>query len=75
MPLDCGILSIPNGEANTTHGTSVDAIATIECDKGYSLNGSSLVICTTSGWNDTSMVCEIQGRDYIHTILGEKIWW
>ncbi|XP_053387247.1 uncharacterized protein LOC123541978 [Mercenaria mercenaria] len=60
---DCGLLSVPNGNVNTSQGTSVGSIATIECDNGYDLNGSSIATCTGTGeradWNYSS-VCELQ---------------
>lgn len=72
---DCGVLSVPNGEANTTLGTSIGAIATVKCDEGYNLNGHFVVVCTTSGWNDSLLACVIQGtinNCRKHAIIFEK---
>lgn len=75
--IDCGVLSVPHGKVNTPFGTSTGAISTIKCDEGYILNGSYVVICTTSGWNDTSVACRIQGLSYLYSYsnLWALIYW
>lgn len=45
------------------HGILVErangAIATYECDPGYSLTGSSTIYCDGESWNDTIPTCEV----------------
>lgn len=57
---DCGDPSPTNGIANTPAGTTFDETATISCNPGYDVSGSSTLICLDSGWNDTA-TCTIQG--------------
>jgi hypothetical protein len=58
--LDCGRFSVANGEVNTSLGTSIGSLATVKCDDGYDLQGSSAIICTSDGW-DKTVSCQIQG--------------
>ena len=58
--LDCGDPTPINGVANYDAGTTLGETATIVCDTGYNLNGSDLLTCTDSGWNDTSS-CAVTG--------------
>ena len=51
---DCGNPSPANGQANTPDGTTYGSAATITCDSGYVLNGSSYLTCRNgSNWSDT----------------------
>ncbi|XP_060570002.1 uncharacterized protein LOC132728362, partial [Ruditapes philippinarum] len=56
---DCGQFAVVNGEVNTSLGTSIGALATVKCDDGYDLQGSSEINCTKTGWNET-VSCQIQ---------------
>ncbi|XP_060589162.1 sushi, von Willebrand factor type A, EGF and pentraxin domain-containing protein 1-like [Ruditapes philippinarum] len=59
---DCGRFSVANGEVNTSLGTSIGSLATVKCDDGYDLQGSSEIICTSDGWEKT-VSCQIQVCD------------
>jgi hypothetical protein len=61
--LDCGQFAVVNGEVNTSLGTSIGSLATVKCDEGYDLQGSSEINCTNTGWNET-VSCQIQGTYY-----------
>ncbi|XP_053387316.1 uncharacterized protein LOC128551050 [Mercenaria mercenaria] len=56
---DCGQFSVANGEVNTSLGTTTGSSATVVCDEGYDIQGSSVVICSSTGWNE-SVTCQVQ---------------
>ena len=47
--VDCGPLSITNGQVVTPSGTIFMSTATYSCDNGYELNGSSTRTCNSNG--------------------------
>ncbi|XP_053398307.1 CUB and sushi domain-containing protein 1-like [Mercenaria mercenaria] len=59
---DCGDPSPENGKASTLSGTTLDQTATITCNEGYALDGSSSIKCLETGWNDTT-TCVIKECD------------
>ena len=61
---DCGPLNSPlNGEVDMNQGTLFEAVATFECDVGYSMVGSATTTClSTASWSDPEPVCNIKGR-------------
>ncbi|KAH3751105.1 hypothetical protein DPMN_185650 [Dreissena polymorpha] len=52
-PYDCGSAAPANGVATAPNGTTYQKQATVQCNPGYSLNGSSLIECNATGWNDS----------------------
>ncbi|XP_053376387.1 uncharacterized protein LOC123533517 isoform X2 [Mercenaria mercenaria] len=56
---DCGPLSVANGDVDQSDGTSLQSIVTITCNEGFDIQGPSAVVCTRSGWND-STTCVLQ---------------
>ncbi|XP_052236459.1 uncharacterized protein LOC127848192 isoform X4 [Dreissena polymorpha] len=58
-PYDCGNASLANGVATAPKGTTYQKQAYVQCNPGYALNGSSLIECSATGWNDT-VQCVIQ---------------
>ncbi|XP_052236458.1 uncharacterized protein LOC127848192 isoform X5 [Dreissena polymorpha] len=56
---DCGNASPANGVATAPNGTTYQKQANVQCNPGYALNGSSLIECSATGWND-SVQCVIQ---------------
>ena len=60
--LDCGDPTPENGQAITSSGTTLNEIASVTCDNGYTLNGSSVIRCLDTGWNDTT-TCVINGNN------------
>ena len=59
----CPTLSLANGEiiyntSSTNGGYTVDTIASLTCDLGYTLSGSSSITCQPSGsWNRPVAIC------------------
>ena len=48
----------PNGQVDTSSGTTYNQVATYSCDTGYNLVGSSSRTCQTNGmWSSTAPVC------------------
>lgn len=58
---DCGTLTILNGLVLSSTGTTLDSIATLGCNEGYSNNGDDTATCTATGWNQTAN-CIVKGR-------------
>ncbi|XP_052235807.1 uncharacterized protein LOC127847743 isoform X2 [Dreissena polymorpha] len=58
-PYDCGSAAPANGVAKAPNGTTYQKQATVQCNPEYTLNGSSVIECTATGWND-SVSCVIQ---------------
>ncbi|XP_052271667.1 uncharacterized protein LOC127872375 [Dreissena polymorpha] len=52
-PYDCGSAAPANGVATATNGTSYKKQATVKCNPGYTLNGSSVIECNATGWNES----------------------
>ena len=59
-PVDCGSATPSNGQAVTLSGTIFNQTANISCNAGYTLNGSTTITCTETGW-DSLPTCEIRG--------------
>ncbi|XP_064386420.1 receptor-type tyrosine-protein phosphatase kappa-like [Halichondria panicea] len=58
-PVDCGPLTVPNGQVNTTSGTTFMNTATYTCDDGYNLNRVSDRTCQANGtWSLTAPTCD-----------------
>ena len=57
-PSDSGRFSVPGGQVHYT-GTNEGSVATYQCDKGYSLSGSSQhVMCRSDGnWDGIIAKC------------------
>lgn len=62
--IDCGQPSVPQGTFVAPNGTTLGQIAVVSCIDGYNLNGSSTIVCTATGWNET-VTCDIQS-EYAH---------
>ncbi|KAH3869428.1 fibrinogen alpha-2 chain-like isoform X1 [Dreissena polymorpha] len=58
-PYDCGSAAPENGVASAPNGTTYQKQAIVQCNAGYRLNGSSVIECNATGWND-SVSCVIQ---------------
>ncbi|KAH3818662.1 uncharacterized protein LOC127880759 [Dreissena polymorpha] len=58
-PYDCGSSAPKNGVATAPNGTTYQKQATVKCNPGYTLKGSSVIECNATGWND-SVSCVIQ---------------
>ena len=58
---DCGNPTPENGLATYSSGTTLGQTATVSCNAGYDINGSTMVVCEHSGWNDTT-TCDIQSK-------------
>ncbi|XP_052245881.1 uncharacterized protein LOC127854853 isoform X2 [Dreissena polymorpha] len=58
-PYDCGSAFPANGVATAPIGTTYQKKATVQCNPGYTLNGSSVIECNATGWNE-SISCVIQ---------------
>ncbi len=57
--VDCGSLTVPNGQVSTSSGTTFMNTATYTCDDGYSLNGASDRTCQANGnWDPTVPTCD-----------------
>ena len=67
VTLDCGLPSISNGEVSASNGTTLDETATVSCIDGYQLLGSSVIKCTSAGWNDT-VTCTLKGENMVVNI-------
>lgn len=68
---DCGDPAPLYGYATITTGTLYEDVATVYCNSGYNLTGSSTIICTSSGeWNESTS-CNIQSKK-IRDILFAK---
>ena len=62
---DCGKPNnISDGNVSAEGGTTYGEKATYICNKGYYINGSATVACTTNGWNDTAPACIYHGRQH-----------
>ncbi|KAL4219781.1 scavenger receptor [Mactra antiquata] len=57
---DCGQPLISNGQVDVSNGTTTGSVVSIECNKGYDLEGSYVIVCNVPGWNDTSTKCVLQ---------------
>ena len=60
--VDCGVLAPPpNGQVNTSSGTTYNQVATYSCDTGYNLVGSSTRTCQADTmWSSSTPVCECE---------------
>ena len=58
---DCGDVNIPNGNAVAAGGTKFGQNATVSCNTGYDLQGSSVVLCVANGTWDSFPACKVQG--------------
>ena len=72
---------IPNGMLCYT-GLTPGSTATYSCDKGYELNGSSVLVCQANGlWNGTGPTCMELGLFHSVTELSVRLpthsrcWW
>lgn len=67
--LDCLDPSPSNGFAVAKNGSTLNSMATVSCNSGYTLNGSTVITCTAFGWND-SVTCNLQGKaDIMYNIF------
>ncbi|XP_064386497.1 sushi, von Willebrand factor type A, EGF and pentraxin domain-containing protein 1-like [Halichondria panicea] len=58
-PVDCGPLTVPNGQVSTSSGTTFMNTATYTCDHGYNLIGVSDRTCQANGaWSLTAPTCD-----------------
>jgi hypothetical protein len=61
--LDCGNVTVTNGQFEAPSGTIYGQIATLACDIGFTLSGEETIICTDSKeWNVTSLTCNLVGK-------------
>jgi hypothetical protein len=58
-------MEIENGQFSAISGTTDGRKATVTCDIGYLLSGSSFVTCTEYGW-DGSAACNVIGKRHRH---------
>ena len=55
----CGDLSNPEDGTVTVMGTTPDSTATYECNSGFQLEGSMVLICGADGeWSPAPPVCQ-----------------
>ncbi|XP_064386496.1 sushi, von Willebrand factor type A, EGF and pentraxin domain-containing protein 1-like isoform X2 [Halichondria panicea] len=58
-PVDCGSLTVPNGQVCTSSGNIFESIATYICDDGYHLNRVTIRTCQANGtWSLTAPTCD-----------------
>ncbi|XP_064386414.1 uncharacterized protein LOC135334960 isoform X1 [Halichondria panicea] len=64
-PVDCGPLTVPNGQVSTSSGTTFMNTAMYTCDHGYTLNGASDRTCQVNRtcqanrtWSLTAPTCD-----------------
>ena len=61
--LDCGNLTVVNGQFAARSGTTFGQTATLTCDTGYIIVGEEIVTCTESGiWNASAVTCALIGK-------------
>lgn len=58
--LDCGTVTVDNGNVDLSSGTLLGDIASITCNAGHDLVGTSTLECQVSGWIGSSE-CAVQG--------------
>ena len=57
--VDCGSLTVPNGQVSAPSGTTFMNTVTYTCDDGYNLNGASDRTCQASGnWDLEEPTCD-----------------
>lgn len=59
---DCRHQTITNGQMHAPGGTTFGKTATISCNNGYTLSGSAVVTCLSSGSWDGRASCVPIGR-------------
>ena len=61
--LDCGNLTVVNGQFTARSGTTFGQTATQVCGTGYIIGGEEIVTCTESGiWNASAATCAFIGK-------------
>ncbi len=66
--VDCGSLTVLNGQVNTTSGNIFESKATYACDDGYTLNGTSIRICQANGtWSLKVPTCDCECFEPIYS--------
>ncbi|XP_052275330.1 uncharacterized protein LOC127874770 isoform X9 [Dreissena polymorpha] len=59
-PVDCGYITAPNHGNISANTTTYGSIATVRCQAGYILNGSSTSECGSDGkWKFVGQTCEL----------------
>jgi len=63
LPVDCGpVPAIAHGQVSYVAGTTYQQEAHIECDEGYNLTGSHIVLCDSDGkWDPGVPICNVIG--------------
>ncbi len=66
--VDCGSLTVPNGQVSTSSGTTFMNTATYTCDHGYNLNRATIRTCEANGtWNLTAPTCDRECFKQVYT--------
>ncbi len=57
--VDCGSLTVPNGQVSAPSGTTFMSTASYTCDDGYTVNGATIRTCQASGnWDLAAPSCD-----------------
>ena len=63
--VDCRALNVPNGQVDTSSGTTYNQVATYICNTGYNLVGSSTRTCQANAmWSSSAPVCECEHNSF-----------
>lgn len=62
---DCGTVTIANGVATATSGTTLGNTVTIACNSGYTITGAATLICQAGGYDNAFPTCDAQGMNII----------
>ena len=74
MILDCGGVTISNGQVTFIASTEYNAVATLTCNDGYNLTGTDEIICSDTGtWDISSTGCSIKGKRSIKSYGSQSI--
>ena len=55
--IDCGELSVENGEVHYTNLFLIGSVATFTCNEGY-VSNNRIQVCTTDGWSGSDFTCQ-----------------
>ena len=69
--VDCGQLSLANGEVSYSFNTAYNSVATYSCDDGYRLDGTNTRTCLASGdWSGSPPTCSGKYNEHFcHSVM------